>query len=244
MNKLITVSVTALLFYAQAEASADMQTIDGFEIDLTEVSVGQYREFVDAKGYKTAAERDGGGMVYEAGWQKKRGWTWKAPFGTPANDDEPAVHLTFDDAVAYCEWAGKRLPSDQEWTKAAYTEYRASPPAPFETGTEYAYPTGNEATGANCLGDCGASPAIDYSDRLNRGIGHAPVGSTVAGVNGLYDMGANVWEWTENGAETAKGTCGGSWWYGAFRMRSDDYATKPRDTAAVYIGFRCVRDAQ
>lgn len=229
-------------FQANETKSEDMQPVAGFEIDRTEVSVGAYREFVEATGYTTAAERAGGGLVYEAGWQKKPGWTWKAPFGTPARDEEPAVHVTFDDAAAYCDWAGKRLPTDEEWSLAAYTEYRASPTAPFDAGKTYPYPTGVDPTGANCLNDCGATPAVDYSDRLNRGVGHAPVGATRAGVNGLYDMGANVWEWTENGAATDKGTRGGSWWYGAFRMRSDDYATKPRDMAVVYIGFRCVRD--
>ena len=55
-------------------------------------------------------------------------------------------------------------------------------------------------------------------------------------------MGANVWEWTEDGGEQEKRTRGGSWWYGAFRMKADDQATKPKDMAVVYIGFRCAKD--
>ena len=106
----------------------------------------------------------------------------------------------------------------------------------------YEFPTGQEPFGANCLKDCGETPAIDYSARLSRGIGHAPAGSTKAGVNGLYDMGANVWEWTEDGGNKEKGTRGGSWWYGAFRMKMEDRATKPRNMAVVYIGFRCAKD--
>ena len=65
---------------------------------------------------------------------------------------------------------------------------------------------------------------------------------TKAGVNGLFDMGANVWEWTEDGGESEKRTRGGSWWYDSFRMRADDSATKPKDMAVVYIGFRCAKD--
>jgi sulfatase modifying factor 1 len=118
-------------------ASADMQRIDGFAIDRTEVSVGQYRAFVDATGHVTAAERYGGGLVYSAGWERKDGWTWSSPFGTPADPDEPAVHVTFEDASAYCKWAGKRIPSDSEWEKAAFTEYRPDPPPPFITGIKY-----------------------------------------------------------------------------------------------------------
>ena len=223
---------------------AGMQEIDGFSIDRTEVSVGEFRQFVKDTGFITKAEKTGGGLVYGAGWERKTGWTWSSPFGTPAEDSEPAVHITFDEAATYCRWAGKRLPKDTEWMKAAYTETRPAPPAPFVTGTVYEYPTGSSPLGANCLNDCGPAPAIDYSARLDRGTGPAPVGTTKTGVNGLYDMGANVWEWTENDASSEKGTRGGSWWYGAFRMKSDDIATKPRDMAVVYIGFRCAKDAE
>ena len=83
---------------------------------------------------------------------------------------------------------------------------------------------------------------MSYSDHLDRGVGPAPVGSTKRGVNGLYDMGANVWEWVEGGGGDQKVTAGGSWWYEAFRMHRNDRATKPRNTAVVYIGFRCAKD--
>ena len=77
-----------------------------------------------------------------------------------------------------------------------------------------------------------------------RDSGHAPAGTTKPGVNGLYDMGANVWEWIDTGAadSTSKGTRGGSWWYGASQMRRDNEASKPRDMSVVYVGFRCAKD--
>jgi formylglycine-generating enzyme required for sulfatase activity len=53
-------------------------------------------------------------------------------------------------------------------------------------------------------------------------------------------MGANVWEWAVMGKGSSQATMGGSWWYGADQMRSDYGATKPRDMAVVYIGFRCI----
>ena len=243
MIRIMTLSVLALALPSVAAADMDMQKIDTFLIDRTEVTVGQFRHFVKATGLVTEAEKDGGGLVYGAGWEKKRGWIWSAPFGTPARDDEPAVHVTYDEALAYCVWAGKRLPKDSEWLKAAYTETRKNPPAPLRNRLTYEYPTGATPEGANCLSDCGPTPAIDYSARLERGVGHAPVGMTVAGVNGLFDMGANVWEWTDDGGSAEKGTRGGSWWYGAARMRKDDRATKPRNMPVVYIGFRCVKDA-
>lgn len=233
--------VALALFTAPSALAGDMQRVGGFEIDRTEVSVGAFREFVAATGTVTAAERAGGGEVYEAGWVRKPDWTWETPFGRPAEDDEPAVHVTYAEAQAYCAWRGKRLPSDAEWMEAAYTERRSDPPAPFETGTVYPYPTGESPRGANCLDECGPAPATDYSAVLTRGIGPAPVGTTAPGVNGLYDMGANVWEWVDGADGDRKITRGGSWWYGARQMARTARASKPADTAVVYIGFRCAR---
>jgi hypothetical protein len=93
---------------------ADMQSIDNFAIDRTEITVGQFHKFVNATGYTTAAEINGGGLVYGSGWGKIDGWVWSTPFGIPARPDEPAVHVTFGDATAYCFWAGKGLPKDME----------------------------------------------------------------------------------------------------------------------------------
>jgi sulfatase modifying factor 1 len=213
------------------------------ELDPTEVTIGAFGAFVAATGTITTAEKSGG-MVYEAGWVHKAGWHWRQPYGQDAHPDEPAVHITFDEAAAYCAWRGQRLPTRDEWIDAAYTEKRPFPPAPFVTGTTYRYPTGNTPDGANCRSDCGTEvtpPANkpDYSPLLWRGSGHARAGSTKQGVNGLYDMGANVWEWAQRGTGNQQATMGGSWWYGAAQMTADYGATKPRDMAVVYIGFRC-----
>jgi formylglycine-generating enzyme required for sulfatase activity len=124
---------------------------------------------------------------------------------------------------------------------AAYTELRSQPPAPFETNKTYPYPTGQNPQGANCLNECGKTQALDYRQSLSRGIGHAKVGTTARGVNGLYDMGANAWEWVDSGEAREKITRGGSWWYGAAQMHRDHMQTKPADTAVVYIGFRCAK---
>ncbi len=239
MRQIPAVALLALLI--QPAQAAELVRVGQFEIDRTEVTVGAYREFVGATSTVTAAEKAGGGQVYEAGWVQKPGWTWQAPYGSPARDDEPAVHVTFFEAKAYCEWRGGRLPTDREWVEAAYTERRADPPRPFRTGLTYPYPTGETPEGANCLEDCGPSPGLDSSAVLTRGIGHAPAGTTKAGVNGLHDMGANVWEWVDGDHGGQKITRGGSWWYGAHQMHRQHLASKPADTAVVYIGFRCAR---
>ena len=237
-----TLAALALLAIAPAAAASGMQPVGRFEIDRTEVTIGQFRRFVEATGTVTRAEREGGGHVYEAGWVRKPGWTWRSPFGRPGGDREPAVHVTFDEAQAYCRWAGKRLPDDAEWVEAAYTERRANPPAPFAAGRTYPYPTGERPTGANCLGDCGETRPVAHGATLARGRGHAEAGTTREGVNGLFDMGGNAWEWVDAGKPGERRTRGGSWWYGAAQMRADHVAGKAPDFAAAYIGFRCARD--
>ena len=216
------------------------------KIDQTEVSIAEFAKFVAATGYITKAEQTGG-MVYEAGWVTKPDWNWRQPYGVPSDPQEPAVHITFDEAEDFCKWQGKRLPTRQEWISYGYTEMRDNPPSPFVSGRTYPYPTGDSSNGANCLGACGAAkgnPAgkKEFSDYLNRGYGHARVGTTKAGVNGLFDMGANVWEWARSDQGAIAATMGGSWWYGAAQMKAHYGATKPRDMAAIYIGFRCISD--
>jgi formylglycine-generating enzyme required for sulfatase activity len=219
-----------------------MQDVTDFAIDRTEVTVGQFRRFVEATGLLTRAEAGGGGLVYAAGWEPRPGWTWRTPYGAPAAAGEPAVHVTFDEAQAFCRWSGKRLPTDEEWVEAAYTEHRAGPPDGFRTGHVYRYPTGDSPLGANCLDECGPSRSVSHRASLERGTGHAMTGTTRAGVNGLFDMGANVWEWVDTGEGGQRRTRGGSWWYGAAQMERRHVASKPRDMAVVYIGFRCVKD--
>lgn len=244
-------SLLSLVAFSAHAQAIDWQRVGAFEIARTETTVAQFARFVASTGQQTLAERRGGGEVYEAGWVHKPGWTWRAPFGLPARPDEPAVHVTFDEAQAFCRWAGGRLPRDAEWVSAAYTEQREQPPAPYERGRRYRYPTGDAPDGAQCLQDCGAAfrtRAVAHGAALSRGHGHAPAGATPAGVNGLHEMGGNAWEWVDEPAEAAgkapRRTRGGSWWYGAAQMRAEHLQDKPADTAVVYIGFRCVRDTQ
>ncbi len=239
VNLICSLLLTLLVFFtpwAQAEA---MQTISSFQIDRTEVTIGEFRRFVDATGLKTQAERAGGGSTYEAGWEQRPGWVWHSPYGQKGRDAEPVAHVTYGEAEAFCRWTGKRLPTDVEWVEAAYTERRANPPVPWRTGKTYPYPSGDSPAGANCL-DCGQVPTVPQAV-TSRGRGHALAGSTAPGVNGLFDMGANLWEWVDSGPGAQKRTRGGSWWYGASVMRAEHLQSKPADTAVIYIGFRCAK---
>lgn len=222
---------------ASANANTNSNTnvrveLDRFAIDQTEVTIQRFAEFARATGTVTRAEREGGGFEYVAGWQRRPGWTWRSPNGPAPADparhaQSPAVHLTHAEAAAFCAWAGGRLPTAQEWQSAAYTEQRASPPAGWVHGQRYRWPTGHTPEGAN----------TSDPDPWPRA---APAGATRPGVNGLYDMGGNVWEWAADARGTERRTLGGSWWYGPAQMQAEVDAWKEADFYAVYIGFRCV----
>ncbi len=237
------IALAAPLSLAQHLAQqSEMQRISTFEIDRTEVSILQFQRYVDTTRIVTAAERNGGN-TFEAGWEQRKGWNWRTPFGKTALASEPAVHVSYEEAAAFCMWAGKRMPTDAEWGEAAYTERRSQPADGFITGRTYRYPTGDSPAGANCLGDCGTVKTVANAE-TTRGKGHAEVGATKRGVNGLYDMGANAWEWVNSGPSNEKRTRGGSWWYGSESMRDAHVQTKPASMSAVYIGFRCARDVK
>jgi formylglycine-generating enzyme len=204
---------------------AEAVRIGGFAMDRTEVTIGRFRSFAQAVKLTTAAQRDGGGFTFEAGWVRRRGWTFESPQGVAGADNEPAVHVTWSEASAYCAHIGGRLPSAAEWRLAAYSEARDQPTDGFVQGRTYPYPVGETPEGMN----------ID-------GRSHLPVATTKRGVNGLYDMGANVWEWTSDRRGDEALTIGGSWWYGAAQTRSAAAQWKSANFPALYIGFRCVRD--
>jgi formylglycine-generating enzyme len=210
-----------------AAQTADRVTIGSFAIDRTEVTIGQFRAFVTAKNLKTAAEREGGGYEFVGGWTRRPGWTWAAPFGQSGADNEPAVQISWNEARDYCAFAGGRLPTFAEWRQAAYTETRNNPTDGFMTGKTYVYPVGDTPDGMN-------------NDRRR----HAAVGTTKRGVNGLYDMGANVWEWTADRRNNEALTAGGSWWYGPENTRADAAQWKAADFFALYVGLRCAYDVR
>ncbi|MFN4015222.1 MAG: formylglycine-generating enzyme family protein [Reyranella sp.] len=201
--------------------------IGDFRIDATEVTIGQFRAFARATSLTTAAEREGGGFEYTGGWTRREGWTYERPQGQPGQDSEPAVHVTWAEADAFCRHAGGRLPTFAEWRSAAYTEQRYRPTDGYVRGQTYQYPVGDAPDGMN-----------------NNRRAHVPVATTKRGVNGLYDMGANVWEWLADRRGDDALTAGGSWWYGPAQARADGAQWKAAGFHAVYIGFRCAYTPQ
>lgn len=198
-----------------------------FAIDVTEVTIAQFRAFARATKLTTEAERGGGGFEYTGGWTRRAGWSFERPQGANGAEAEPAVHISWAEADAYCRHVGGRLPTITEWRSAAYSEQRDQPTDGFIKGRTYQYPVGDDPAGMN-----------------NNRRAHVAVATTKRGVNGLYDMGGNVWEWVADRRGDEALTVGGSWWYGPAQARAESAQWKAARFYAVYIGFRCAYDVK
>jgi len=166
--------------------------LDSFFIDKTEVTNAIFEQFVIETNYQTDAEKSGKSYAFvNNDWYLVSGADWRHPFGPSSDisglDDHPVIHVSWNDAVAYCEWAGKRLPTEAEWEKAA----RGT------AGTTY--PWGNDPPAGNLVNYADSNTNFDWSVRsVNDGYKYtAPVGSYPDGASpyGLLDAAGNVWEW-------------------------------------------------
>jgi sulfatase modifying factor 1 len=175
-------------------------------------------------------------------WMFVPGASWKHPRGPGSSieglDDYPVVHIAYEDAQAYAQWRGRRLPTEAEWERAARGGREGEP---FAWGTEVA-PDGQWR--ANTWQ--GVFPVINSSK--DGFIGAAPVGCFEASDYGLYDIIGNVWEWTSDAwqGDPRVGVMKG----GSF-LCADNYcgryrpaARQPyeRDFSSNHLGFRTVRD--
>jgi formylglycine-generating enzyme required for sulfatase activity len=184
--------------------------LSGFWIDQKEVSVYQFRQFAEATGYQTTAELQGWSYGWtQSGWEPISGANWINPKGptSRASDSHPVVHVSWDDAMAYCEWVGGRLPTEAEWEFSA-------------RGTEgHLYPWGSKFECA--LGNFDDEVRID-KEVVAGGVGcdsyevTAPVGSFPNGKSwvGALDLSGNVWEWVLD-------------WYGEYPDEPQDNPTGP-----------------
>jgi formylglycine-generating enzyme required for sulfatase activity len=194
-------------FAADGEGPVREVRLDPFYIDAAVVSNREFEEFIRATGYKTEAERFGWSFVFygllseEARaahpqvaaqapwWCAVPGAAWHQPEGpgttVGGRQDHPVVHVSWNDASAYCSWAGKRLPTEAEWEYAARGGL-----------VQKKFPWGDELLPAGthrCNIWQGVFPS--YNSREDGYLGTAPVRAYEPNGFGLYNTSGNVWEW-------------------------------------------------
>lgn len=201
-------------YYANEKPIQKIEVKD-FNIDLTEVTNRQYQAFVEATGYVTAAERGlsekefpdipaefrvPGSMVFvspgssknssPAWWQFVPGANWRHPLGPNSSiigkEAFPVVQVTYEDAVAYANWIGRRLPTEIEWEFASRGGLDG---ASYSWGEESPHDGKSKANTWQ-----GHFPFTNLQE--DGYIGSSPVGCFAANGYGLFDMTGNVWEWT------------------------------------------------
>lgn len=238
----------------------------GFAMSLNEITVGEFRRFVDATGYRSRAERRGFSMAYDersGNFVRRSGVDWRSDFaGAPAAANLPVVHVSARDAQAYVDWLSEvsgeryRLPSEAEFEYA------------LRAGGSSRYPWGDgEPTGraGNLTGGKDRSPGgRGWSNAFrDYGDGHwgpAPVGSFTPNAFGLHDLEGNVSEWVadcwHDSYRRAPSTAtawvnpgcrmqvvrGGAWASSPPQTRSSWRAPSPVDNTNARVGFRVARD--
>jgi formylglycine-generating enzyme required for sulfatase activity len=216
-------------------------SVERFAMGRYEITKSEFRQFVNATGYKTDAETGDGCRVYQSGsWNQVPDANWRKLYFSQ-DDNHPVACISWNDASAYAQWLSQqtgqhyRLPTEAEWEYAA------------RAGTTTKYWWGNDigSNRANCDG-CGSQ----WDDKMT-----APVGSFAPNPFGLYDTVGNVWEWTcseykskYSGKEQrcVKGVGrfavrGASWIFGGGRARSMDRFGGTQTGCSVRQGVRLAR---
>ncbi|MDD4224906.1 MAG: formylglycine-generating enzyme family protein [Mariniphaga sp.] len=227
-----------------------------FYMDKSPVTVAQFRQFTESTSYQTEAEKFGDSGVFNLdnqSWELLPGAYWLKPFGTSgptASDDHPVTHVSWNDAVAYADWAGKRLPTEAEWEFAA----RSGKPSKNK------FSWGNEVTTNNHYFANTWQGEINTPETSDGYLFTSPVGVFGENEAGLTDMGGNVWQWC---ADTYKPYPGsdepfredpnvrvirsGSFFYD--QNGEDSFSVSGRsmnsvETSLFNTGFRCAKDPE
>lgn len=204
-------------------------TLAAYRIGRVPVTVAQFAAFVQATVYVTTAEKEGSSRAWTGSkWEDVKGASWRAPRG-PGSDvsqkgEHPVTCVSWLDAVAFCMWAGVRLPSEAEWEKAA-------------RGVDgRIYPWGNESPDAKLCN-------FNMNVKDTTAVGQYPKGVSPYGV---LDMAGNVWEWTNSAWEKSADKPDFAYPYNPGDGREDQSRTDVRRVlrgGGWYNGARYVRSA-
>jgi sulfatase modifying factor 1 len=261
-------------YQADGEGLVHSVRLEAFSIDSTAVTNAQYARFVRDTGYVTDAEQLGVSAVFHLAveadrsdilhrvdaapwWLAVRGASWRRPEGPGSTlhtrPNHPVVHMSWNDADAYCRWAGKRLPTEAEWEYAARGRLE---------GRRFAW--GDELVDGGrwrCNVWQGDFP---HTNTLDDGyLTTAPVKSYRPNGYGLWNTAGNVWEWCADWFSADYYACspevdpqgpssgtqrvmrGGS--FLCHRSYCNRYRVAARssnapDSTSANVGFRCAND--
>ncbi len=209
------------------EKPAHKVAVDGFFMDITEVTNDEFKKFIDETGYITQAERkidweemkkqvpegtpkphdsimQPGSLTFKKTqnsvsnlydfsqwWRWTIGANWKQPNGPGSSikgkGNHPVVHISYEDALAYCQWAGRRLPTEAEWEKAARGNKESN-----------TYFWGEDPSVLSQMANTWEGEFPVMNTQKDGFENRAPVKTYPPNEFGLYDMAGNVWEWTSD----------------------------------------------
>jgi formylglycine-generating enzyme required for sulfatase activity len=234
--------------------------LSAFWIDRHETTNALYEQYVRTTGYQAPANASPASTL------------WEDNVPLPGIEQHPVVNVSWLDAVAFCRWAGKRLPTEAEWEKAA----RGPDARTYPWGNEWDFNKANSAsfwvkrtvdfansTEWDAFWIKGAGAAISKEKGVKGEILTLPVGSFASGASpyGALDMAGNAAEWVQDwynpnyyrmasmsdpqGPERGaiKAMRGGSWLKPAISLRTTDRDWGTMDSRPSGTGFRCARDA-
>ncbi|MGI9524603.1 MAG: formylglycine-generating enzyme family protein [Hyphomicrobiaceae bacterium] len=259
---------------ADGEGPIRAINLSPFKLDTVAISNARYQRFVEATGYRTEAEQYGWSFVFSGflpdngaqlqavsaapWWRQVFGASWRAPegFGSSIENrlDQPVVHISHQDAVAYCDWADARLPTEAEWEFAARGGL-----------VQMRYPWGDDLMAHDGKHACniwqGRFPGQNTGD--DGYIGTAPVDAFSPNAFGFYNMVGNAWEWCSDWFHPSyhaqatfddpKGPLSGSTrvmrggsylchYSYCFRYRVAARSSSTPDTSTGHAGFRIAQD--
>ena len=221
-----------------AETHVHKVYVGSLLVDKYEVTNRQFAQFATETGYLTEAENSECGWRWDIRtqkWKRAKGWNWRHPAGDktnfPTGPEHPVVHISWDDAIEYCKWSGKRLLTEAEWEyvcrAGTNTRFYWGDDPNYENVGKYAWYAGNAENRTHEVGQ----------KEPNRW--------------GLYDMSGNVWEWVAdwyNGyprtscegvrfGEFWRVLRGGAWYFHPAYLRC---AYRGPTIRGNFVGFRCV----
>lgn len=258
---------------ADGEGPARPVWLSPFRMARTAVTNRQFAAFVEATGYVTYAEEVGSSFVF-AGllpddfpptrglldapwWRETPRASWSRPEGTGSDwrgrEDHPVVHLSWHDAIAFCDWAGLRLPTEAQWEYAARGGLQGQ-----------RFPWGDDLTPGGqhvCNVWQGRFPTLN--DGADGYAGTAPADAFPPNGYGLHNVCGNVWEWCADGFSAShpaglqrdpiglesserRVIRGGSYLCHesyCFRFRVAARSANLPEATAGHMGFRCAADA-